>query len=289
MAKRHQLGVHLAVVVAASLLFAGCSSAKAKSPPPDPFIQPKGFDEVSGSVSGVVVDEEFFPLRDAVVGFIDPYQATKTDEFGYFEIGMLKPGERNLYVIHLGHKSAGKRITLVEGQTTEVQFILPVLPVEEPWIDIKPLSGWFERAARIDPTGTTYNKSVSPQWRTADDPKVLRALQMDVVWNQGSGLSGGIKVDFGLGGSATKSLFFTLEGKNPLSGSADRARIEEVWDLRKSVCVKEPCRFQWEAAPATKVTNQVVDLGIMLDQRFFVYVAHFYRLDMPPDYHAAPV
>lgn len=284
-----QFRMHLAVALVATLLFAGCASAKAKAPPPDPFIQPKGFSELTGAVQGIVVDEEYYPLKDAIVGFIDPYQATKTDEYGYFEIGMLQAGERNLYVIHLGHKSAGKRITITNNEPTEVKFVLPVLPIEEPWIDLKPLAGWFERAARVDPTGTTYNESSSPAWRINDDPKVLRGLHMDVIWSQSSGFSGGIRMQFGLGGSASKSSFFTMEGKSPLSKGVNRQEIEDTFAIRGTVCIKEPCRFQWTATPATKVTNQAVDVGVMLDQRFMVYVAHFYRLDMPENYRAAPI
>src|SRR5688572_22476632 len=101
-----------------ALLLSGCGGAKAKTTPPDPFIQPKGFTDVTGSIRGFVVDEEFQPLRDAVVGFIDPYQATKTNEAGEFEIGQLDPAKRNLYVIHLGHKSAGKKIEIFAQQET---------------------------------------------------------------------------------------------------------------------------------------------------------------------------
>src|SRR5687768_7012962 len=104
----------LATLLSAALLMSGCGAAKAKETLPDPFIQPKGFTDTTGSVKGYVVDEEFQPLMNAVVGFIDPYQATKTNEFGEFEIGQLQPGKRNLYVIHLGHKSAGKKIEIFQ-------------------------------------------------------------------------------------------------------------------------------------------------------------------------------
>ena len=131
--KVHPFWVHAAWLLLAALALSGCASARARTvPDPDPYQQPTGFTDDTGSVTGTVVDEEFVPLKDAIVGFIDPYQATKTDEAGHFEIGVLKPGDRNLYVIHLGHKAAGKRIHINVGAATDVLFILPVLPVEGP-------------------------------------------------------------------------------------------------------------------------------------------------------------
>src|SRR5688500_190468 len=117
-----------AVVLSVSLLLlvalSGCAKARAEKAP-DPFIQPKGFDDLTGSIQGRVVDEEFVPLKDAIVGFIDPYQATKTDEAGFFEIGLLNAGKRNLYAIHLGHMAGAKRIDVKAREDTEVTFVLP--------------------------------------------------------------------------------------------------------------------------------------------------------------------
>ena len=41
-----------------------------------------------GSIVGHVVNDEYLPLKNALVGFIDPYLAAVTDETGYFEIGL---------------------------------------------------------------------------------------------------------------------------------------------------------------------------------------------------------
>ena len=111
---------------------------------------------------------------------------------------------------------------------------------------------------------------------------------MDVQWRDTSSLSGGLRVSFGLGASATRYTFFVLDGRSPLRGDADRARIEEVWSEPKTVCVKDPCYFAYSATPTTHVTNLPVDVGIMTDQTFDVFVSHFYRMPMPAGYTLTP-
>src|SRR5688572_13836479 len=135
---RAELRSGLVLLVFLAAAFSGCAKAKAVHVDPDPYAQPAGFDDNTGSVVGTVVDEEFVPLKDAIVGFIDPYQAAKTDEAGHFEIGLVSPAVRNFYVIHLGHQSAGKRIEIKPGQATEVLFVLKVLPIEVPWVHVVP-------------------------------------------------------------------------------------------------------------------------------------------------------
>ncbi|HEX9816103.1 MAG TPA: carboxypeptidase-like regulatory domain-containing protein, partial [Candidatus Thermoplasmatota archaeon] len=135
---RAELRSGLVLLVFLAAAFSGCAKAKAVHVDPDPYAQPEGFDDNTGSVVGTVVDEEFVPLKDAIVGFIDPYQAAKTDEAGRFEIGLVLPAQRNFYVIHLGHQSAGKRIEIKAREATEVLFVLKVLPIEVPWVHVIP-------------------------------------------------------------------------------------------------------------------------------------------------------
>lgn len=280
------------MLLVAALVLSGCAGARAKTvPDPDPYIQPTGFTEDKGSVAGTVVDEEFVPLKDAIVGFIDPYQATKTDEGGRFEIGQLAPAKRNLYVIHLGHQADGKRIEIKVGQATEVLFVLPVLPVEEPWVDIVYRVGRFAQNVRIDPVSSStlpFLNATNHQWRIKDKPQALEGLFLETKWTQSQSLSGGIRITFGLGLTASRETFFTLDGKSPLAEGVNRTQIENVWKRTATVCVKEPCYLRWSATPSTKTTNLPVDFGIMIDQSFEVYVSHFYRMERPETYTALP-
>lgn len=270
-------------VAVLTLLLAGCAGARARPLEPDPLAQPVGFTDETASVRGYVVDDEFVPLPNAIVGFIDPYQATRTDAEGRFEIGQLeRVGERNLYVIHLGHKSDGKRITLTAGQATEVTFILPLLPVEGPWTHIVHKVGNFTNAVRVTPGPTT--QSHEAQWRLADKLGALEALQMDARWTQTSALSGGLRFTLGLGGKATASTFFTAEGRGPLVHAVGREQIEATVATSTTACVKDPCYFRYQALPGTRTTNAAVDFGILPEQRFDVWVSHFYRMEMPPGY-----
>lgn len=266
-----------------ALLFSGCAGARAKAVPPDPLVQPTGFTDDTASVRGYVVDEEYVPLQNAIVGFIDPYQATRTNELGWFEIGQIdKLGERNLYVIHLGHKSDGKRITLRAGEATEITFILPLLPIEGPWVQVVHRVGNFSNALRVTP-GFSIG-SVESQWRLADKVAALQAVQLEARWTQTSSLAGGLRFTLGLGGRATNVAFFTAEGRSPLVHAMGRAEIEDGLNRTTTTCVKEACMFRYTATPATKMTNAAVDFGILAEQRFDVWVSHFYRMELPTGY-----
>jgi hypothetical protein len=264
--------------------FSGCAQAKAAHVDPDPYAQPEGFDDNTGSVVGTVVDEEFVPLKDAIVGFIDPYQAAKTDEAGHFEIGLLNAGSRNLYVIHLGHQSQGKKIEIKVRQSTEVLFVLKVLPVEVPWVHVVPKKGYFGQSLNIEPLSNTRVNASSHQWVIGDKTAALESMILEAKWSAASSLSGGIEVTFGLGGNAAKDTFFTIRGQSPLVGRVDRADIEKTWQRSATVCVSQPCLLRWEAHPAPGVTNLPLDVGVMMDQSFEVYVSHFYRMPPPDGY-----
>ncbi len=280
---RAELRSGLVLLVFLAVAFSGCAKAKAVHVDPDPYAQPQGFDDNTGSVVGTVVDEEFVPLKDAIVGFIDPYQAAKTDEAGHFEIGLVNPAVRNFYVIHLGHQSAGKRIEIKPGQATDVLFILKVLPIEVPWVHLVEKTGQFGQSVSLTTLGQQINAS-SHQWMIGDKAGALEALILEAHWVPSSGVTGGIQITFGLGGNSDRDKFFTLSGQSPLIGRVDRPAIEETWQKSGTVCVTQPCLLRWTATPAANTTSLPVDVGIMMDQTFKVYVSHFYRMTPPPGY-----
>lgn len=274
-------GIVLLVFLATA--FSGCAGARAVAADPDPYAQPQGFDDNTGSVVGTVVDEEFVPLKDAIVGFIDPYQAAKTDEAGRFEIGLVSPALRNLYVIHLGHQSAGKRIEIKAREATEVLFVLKVLPIEAPWVHVVAKKAYFGQSVSLKPFNQQINAS-SHQWIIADKSAALESVILEARWTQTSLVTGGLHITFGLGGTAERDTFFALTGQSPLIGRADRPTLEATWKRSATVCVTQPCLLRWTATPAANATNLPVDLGVMTDQSVDVYVSHFYRMSPPQGY-----
>lgn len=280
---RAELRSGLVLLVFLAVAFSGCAKAKAVHVDPDPYAQPQGFDDTTGSVVGTVVDEEFVPLKDAIVGFIDPYQAAKTDEAGHFEIGLVSPAVRNFYVIHLGHQSAGKRIEIKAREATEVLFVLKVLPIEVPWVHIVEKTGQFGQSVSLRPLSQQINAS-SHQWMIGDKAGALESLILEARWVQTSVVAGGMQISFGLGGNSDRDRFFTLTGQSPLIGRIDRTEIVETWQKSGTVCVTQPCLLRWTATPAANTTGLPVDVGVMTDQTFTVYVSHFYRMTPPPGY-----
>ena len=280
---RAELRSGLVLLIFLATAFSGCAQAKAATVDPDPYAQPQGFDDNTGSVIGTVVDEEFVPLKDAIVGFIDPYQAAKTDETGRFEIGLISPAVRNFYVIHLGHQSAGKRIEIKAREATEVLFVLKVLPIEVPWVHIVEKKAYFGQSVSFKPFNAQVNASTH-QWIISDKSAALESVIIEARWTQTSLIAGGLHLTFGLGGNADRDTFFSLSGQSPLIGRADRPLLEATWQKSATVCVTQPCMLRWTATPAANATNLPIDVGVMMDQGVDVYVSHFYRMSPPPGY-----
>jgi len=142
----------------------------------------------------------------------------------------------------------------------------------------------FTNAVSIDPLSINQNSVTSPAWLLKDNPKALEAIHIEVVWTQTQSLSGGLRVTLSLAGNGKDRDFFTIEGKSPLTKMIYRSDIEAVIQAANGPCLKDPCRLQWTATPATKVTGQAVDVGVMTDQSFTVYVSQFFRMQPPADY-----
>lgn len=134
------------------LILAGCMASESDGAPatgPSAAVDFGGnatFDEATGSVHGLVLTEELFPIEGANVSFleIDPPLWVTTDASGRFAFAFLEPGDYLMQVDAVGFEEAVQRVYVRAGESTEAGAILAAKPSEVPYDELLIFEGfWF--------------------------------------------------------------------------------------------------------------------------------------------------
>lgn len=126
----------VALVVATAL--AGCAggdasttnaSASSTSEAAAPTV-----DASTGSIAGVVMDDESSPLAGVKTALVEANVETTTDAAGRFTFNDVEPGSYRLITERLGFESVARKVDVVAGEVANVTLILKPLAVsEEPY------------------------------------------------------------------------------------------------------------------------------------------------------------
>lgn len=119
------MNVNLAVPLAFLLILAGCTTSTGTSTttvPASKAPEPTA-DAATGSISGLVVDDEQQPIVGAEVGLNTDVQ-TRSDDAGRFTFNDLQPGTVTVNAARLGFSSSGKRVEVRAGEVTELTIVL---------------------------------------------------------------------------------------------------------------------------------------------------------------------
>jgi hypothetical protein len=90
-------------------------------------------DDIRGAVSGVVVDQAIFPLRNATVTVRDRSDATVTDENGRFNFTAQSPGLYTLEVHLEGYSDGVGTVNVHSGEVTKAILQVQRLPYVQPY------------------------------------------------------------------------------------------------------------------------------------------------------------
>lgn len=181
-----------AVAAVVLFLLAGCVGADSAGDPQaaDPAVPvasgPAAYDEVTGGIEGIVTDEEIQPLVGAIVGLLGTSNApVATDEGGRFSFSNLEPGTYNIGATMLGFESGSARAEVQAGQSTQVQIMLPVLPVEGPYSTLIIHRGKIEHGLGLIRTATCANCGTDATRYEFKDgvPLDWQGLTIEVEWN----------------------------------------------------------------------------------------------------------
>lgn len=115
------------VVVALAALLSGCADAAPKKASAE---SSRGTSVLTGTVGdvgtvrGVVLDTERRPIGNATVAFLTLKHEVITDELGRFRFENVPVGTHDVSAFRLGYDTVGKRIQVVAGEESEVNFEL---------------------------------------------------------------------------------------------------------------------------------------------------------------------
>lgn len=124
-------------VCLAALLVAGCSGTATKTTiPPTTSAPPPVVTADTGSISGVVTDEELVPLaKVGVVVAENENLSTESDTAGKFTLNDVPPGDHSIIIARAGYETATREVTVLAGETLEVTMTLKSLIIVKPHVE----------------------------------------------------------------------------------------------------------------------------------------------------------
>jgi 5-hydroxyisourate hydrolase-like protein (transthyretin family) len=119
-----------AVVLVLAATWAGCVGAEGDAAPttsqttpaPEPQV-----DDSTGSITGIIVDEELRPIPRVKVVLVETMQTTETDEAGRFTFNGVAPGTYRLQFHRIGYAERTAKVMVQPGEVTEVDVTLVAL------------------------------------------------------------------------------------------------------------------------------------------------------------------
>jgi hypothetical protein len=117
-----------------AVAFAGCASsgaggaAAATEGPTSPT-----FGEDKGALHGVVLDDQSLPIEKATIGLMEPALTQTTGPNGAFTFNDLAPGTYTLSALALGYESVSRKVTVTQGQVTDLQLSLVPVAIQAPY------------------------------------------------------------------------------------------------------------------------------------------------------------
>lgn len=120
----------------AAVVLAGCIAGSEGSGPAaaagGPAAAP-AFNETTGSIQGVVTDEEIHPLANAQIGIVGSTLSTLTDDSGGYTLNYVPVGRVQVAALALGYEAAVRPVEVAAGELSRVDFILVQLAPTGPY------------------------------------------------------------------------------------------------------------------------------------------------------------
>lgn len=262
-------GVGAVAAVVVALTLSGCSGAE------DPAAVASDA-APAGVVEGVVVTDEQTPAVNATVGILDAagdaaLLQTRSDEAGRFRLDDVPTGTQRLFVQLLGFQSVERDVTVVEGETLELELRLEPVDRGVGHVEVVPLDGMI--ACGIS------TPVVTATWGCGDDnhkayvavnvTRGVRATVHETVWESSSALTGQqlltrLYVD--------GTMHDRIGGPSPLVRTIDGFDVDGTTEVGEQVYVN----FATVNEP----------LIVAYQQTFTTYFSVFYHQDVPDDYTA---
>lgn len=266
-----RLTLGLAAILFTTIL-AGCVTGEtADAPEITQQAAPAEFDEETGAIEGVVVDDSLVPIPGAVVGLHGNEEfLTETDDGGAFSFSKVPPGTHTILAQKIGFQTLSKAIDVPVGAVTPVELVLTPVPIDAPYYETHEQRGLFGCGSSWRPSlgvpgvltvggvaacgvtslvlnDTTYDNFLL-HWETSgNDTEDWEAAVFEMSWTSNQVFGSGMAVYWEVEGcSNNRTGRFALErGDSPL-----RARLagpdldDRLLNITTNGCGSDDCEAE---------------------------------------------
>ena len=268
--------------------FSGCIVAEstptdtgaAAAPAPE-AAEPATFDENTGALSGLIVNDEGLPIAGALVGIRETAAQTIADVGGKFTFSNLPPADYSIDVSQLGYESASKRATVVAGEVVHLNIALAAIAVEGPYHETILENGNVQCSVRAYPGVPTTTMSGLPPWTTGvaacgvqqggvipvlpDDRFLITyelpagtvemLAQMEWQSTQATGSALGFAFEIAGRSNDPDASYPSPRGKSPLSSYVNATTMVTVDETSGAECIPEGCSLQTRVFAEAETTG----------------------------------
>jgi hypothetical protein len=278
----------LVTLLVAALALSGCtavdSGAKDASPGPS-FAAPPETTKETGSIRGIILDDEQLPIVRASVSLLDPIQETKTDDLGLYTFNGLPPRNYSVVVTKIGYSQDSRKVSVRAGEVTQANFALKAIVVREPWI---------EKQTRTQNVITGNYVSVAPNdvqtWRYRfalnDNPKSLQGMLFEPTWTPSTILGDGMRFWSGIGNYNSGKDLCSKMGNRPFDCPVPAEKYQQDWGCDYDFDPKS-CYAEWMFRPGGS-SVALGHVGAWPSESITVYTSMAYQMPFPEGYTARP-
>jgi len=275
----------LGLLVIATMVLAGCTSGESATkaaPAASTTAAPPEVTAETGSISGLVIDEEIQGIAGADVGILDrtPELKAVTDAAGKFTFNELPPGDYKIVAQKLGYESRALSVKVEVGQVAEAKLTLVALAIKEQRIFHFPFAGFFScgmsspvlTVACRGTAGLEDKSSFKTNVTASDIQTVIDTMTWDASAPGTAKILRNVFSVDGVSGSGAE--------KNSVSPNI--LRVDEP----KAKAKAKLNHLIWIGWTSTSDPTQIV--VVVYQQKFDVTTSVFYGDEAPEDFSALP-
>lgn len=276
-----------APILAALIVFvSGCvDSSSSEGPAADSTeAPPPSVTADTGSIEGVLVDEEGQPVQAATVALVELDLQTKSDDAGKFVFNELTPGTFKLLAERLGYQSIAKSVDVKAGEITQARFVMSAIEIlDEGFFRMTQYDGLVQCSVSIftpiNPCGGVTGEDKDSWIFTIDRNLTFKEGIFELVWKATGPEPIGKHMELEVCDDLNREYLCTFGGTT--SDYYKWADGESPQVLRLTDLPKNKNQFLTGAGAA-------FEQAPLIQQKFTIYMTHCFLEECAEDYQARP-
>ncbi|MBI2077416.1 MAG: carboxypeptidase regulatory-like domain-containing protein [Euryarchaeota archaeon] len=281
----------LALTLLPAILLSGCTGA-APAAVADASTPPAAG---TGTVAGVITDDESKPVTGATVAFLDEPSTAESDFEGRFAITGVAPGSHSLVTQALGYEGFSKKIDVVSGETTTVNILLTPIAVETSRQEGYQLDAYMQFGASTPVVtarpGILLNDKLIFEKEVAGG---VMSLVTAMTWDSSAPATAKkMRLDVIVG----TSLKNQTNAKSPMMNVAEECEepktdcdvlFKKKSNVQHSIWIPFTCPYTQPTSDACTADPPSGFVVVVVEQRYKLYVTSFWGEVAPVDYTGLP-